>query len=340
MNDDPSKFYAPGIMDLSSYSLERGSPGSDWDSFVEVSPQGTIFALGASLQSARGTQSIWYCKKNEEIKAGIALLESEDGHSCLHDGLIVYTGILFAPHESNQSPAQINSENFRITSSIINKLTDMYRTVEFSLHPSFEDMRPFLWHNFSNSGPKFSYTLRYTSLLTLDSAFGKEEIDGNPVYLRCNKSRRQEIRKFLASDIEVVEGFSEPDFLSLYRKTFDSQNLQVSDRQLDSISCLVRNLAAADRLKMFTAYVGDGAPASVALIGLDSKRAYYLFGANDPEHKTSPAGTGVLWEAFARLSMAGIREVDLEGINSPARGYFKLSFGGSITPYYIVKIDQ
>jgi hypothetical protein len=41
-----------------------------------------------------------------------------------------------------------------------------------------------------------------------------------------------------------------------------------------------------------------------------------------------------LFQAFLKLGQDGFRQVDLEGINSPKRGYFKLSFGGTITPYF------
>ena len=72
----------------------------------------------------------------------------------------------------------------------------------------------------------------------------------------------------------------------------------------------------------------------MAIYLLDNKRAYYLFGANDPEMRSSHTGTAVLWSAFHILAARGYEEMDLEGINSPHRGWFKLSFGGDIRPYY------
>ena len=69
----------------------------------------------------------------------------------------------------------------------------------------------------------------------------------------------------------------------------------------------------------------------------DNKRAYYIFGANDPAKRDGHSGTNVLWDAFYDLSKLGINEVDVEGVNSPHRGWFKLSFGGNIIPYYEMK---
>jgi len=40
-------------------------------------------------------------------------------------------------------------------------------------------------------------------------------------------------------------------------------------------------------------------------------------------------------DAFGRLRRrANLREVDLVGVNSPERGAFKLSFGGTRLPYF------
>ena len=33
-----------------------------------------------------------------------------------------------------------------------------------------------------------------------------------------------------------------------------------------------------------------------------------------------------------------INSIDLEGVNSPNRGWFKLSLGGELNPYYKIKI--
>ena len=72
----------------------------------------------------------------------------------------------------------------------------------------------------------------------------------------------------------------------------------------------------------------------MACFALDHLRAYYLFGVNKPELRDYHTGTAVLWDAFYELNKDGINEVDLEGVNSPKRGWFKVSFGGELKPYY------
>ena len=72
----------------------------------------------------------------------------------------------------------------------------------------------------------------------------------------------------------------------------------------------------------------------MAVFLLGHNTAYYLFGANDPDMRNQHTGTAVIWDSFHILSEMNINTVDLEGINSPNRGWFKTSFGGRIIPYY------
>ena len=100
------------------------------------------------------------------------------------------------------------------------------------------------------------------------------------------------------------------------------------------MSVLVSSLLKRNLAKMFVSRTKDNIAGSYAVYALDSKRAYYLFGANDPALRDSSSGTAVLWDAFYPLAADGVAQVDLEGVNSPKRGWFKLSFGGELLPYY------
>ena len=84
-------------------------------------------------------------------------------------------------------------------------------------------------------------------------------------------------------------------------------------------------------------YTSNGDLGSMAFFAIDHIRAYYLFGANDPGIRDQHTGTAVIWDAFRFLNATGVKEVDLEVVNSPNRGWFKLSFGGELVPYYNLK---
>lgn len=325
-------------MNLSAYSLERTEPGPDWDRFVEDSPQGTVFAQSEFLKASGLKPSLWYCVKNRETMGAAVLVEAAEGHACVHSGLLVYSGILFRPPDPKQNAAQVFSEQFRITSSIIRGLADTYSRIEMAVHHSFTDLRPFLWHNYGSGGPQFDVSVRYTSLVDLLGA-ESSTLQDNPVYLACNKSRRQEIRYALKAEIATTEGYDRGLFETLYRKTFEAQGITVPETELGSILAATDGLDATGRLRMYVSQTPGEDVGSIAVFGQDSKRAYYLYGANNPNLRSGYTGTAVLWAAFQALATDGCTELDLEGINSPKRGYFKLSFGGTITPYHILRLS-
>ena len=104
-----------------------------------------------------------------------------------------------------------------------------------------------------------------------------------------------------------------------------------------NLSQLIDKLINSNKAKMYLSFSKDKNPASIAIIGFDKLRAYYLFGANNSDIKDETTGTAVLWHAFKELSAQGVGEIDLEGVNSPKRGWFKLSFGGRLVPYFRIK---
>jgi hypothetical protein len=339
--DNDKHFYRGRMMDLSDYRLERGTPDSSWDAFVDRSAQGTLFSQTPFLSVFGDAVAIWYCLKGNDIKAGIALLESKDGKTSYRSGLLVYGGVLFDSFDIKQGIAQIRSEQFRIVSFMAEALAERYSSIAFTTAPSFEDLRPFLWHNYGLDGPKFDVQPRYTSLLAIAPTSPDAPLDDSPLYRACNKSRRQEIRYARRSKVITRDRVDHDLFKDLYLATFAEQGQTVPADEQHAILTSLRRLDEAGKLRMFFAEDDQGNVGSVAAFGIDAKRAYYLFGANDRtiagRHHT---GTAVLWDSFQSLARVGVVEVDLEGVNSPERGYFKLSFGGSLTTYYAVSYQS
>ena len=50
----------------------------------------------------------------------------------------------------------------------------------------------------------------------------------------------------------------------------------------------MRKLDDAGRLRMFISETSSGEVGSIAVFGMDMKRAYYLYGANDPAQRNNP----------------------------------------------------
>jgi lipid II:glycine glycyltransferase (peptidoglycan interpeptide bridge formation enzyme) len=205
-----------------------------------------------------------------------------------------------------------------------------------TFHPSVVDIRPFLWVNYGSDLPQYVPDVRYTSYVDLTGFESAGSYENAEIFRRASPSRRQEIRYAANEQITTAEAFDPETFLEYYRLTMARQSITVASNDLDKMRRIMGNLQDRGMGRMFASYSRSGAPGSFAFFGIDSKRGYYLFGANHPDTRDQHCGTQVLWQAFQALCRDGVRTVDLEGVNSPYRGWFKLSFGGNLIPYYSV----
>ena len=334
VNVAAKKFYRDRFMDLSKYRLERCALGAEWDAAVERSPQGTIFATSAVLAYLEGARpGLWSVWKERQRVAGLCVVESEDGRATVADDLVIYAGLMFEPAPAEQSRAQTVAEQFRITSFCTARLVELYDDVFLNLAPAFVDIRPFLWHNYGTDGARFVPDVRFTSMIDLaPNPDGSVETD--PIYLSASKSRRQQIRYGRGDGVRTETSSAFDVIADLYAQTFARQGKSVERIFLDQLVGVTRSLVEHHCGQLYVTRTAKGDIGSAALFGWDRKRAYYLYGGNAPDLRDDHTGTMVLWDALLDLRTKGIAVVDLEGVNSPLRGHFKLSFGGSVTPYY------
>jgi len=337
--EDIKHFAHSGLMDLSSYRAEKAELNTEWDNYISNSDQSSIFSSSTYLNSLNLTEGHWNILKKDQKVAVLSLNQIDSRNLFLHD-LVIYNGILFGPRDPNMNDSQIHSEQYRIISFCVDFLTKNYESIILSTHPNFSDLRPFLWHNYSeNKLPQFNFDIRYTSHISLEKSYSANDLENNELYKKANKSRRQEIRYGLKENTIVSSEFSIDDFLSLYQSTFSRQDLDVQDT-LPTLHSLLQALENDNKLKIYVAKSGNEELLSIAIFGTFSNKAYYLFGANNPEFRDKSSGTLVIWKALQNLAEQGFQLVDMEGVNSPARGYFKMSFGGKLIPYYHVQLKK
>ena len=295
-----------------------------WDAWVELSPQGTVFCKSAFLQSLGGRFRLFTVVANSQVVALLPLLEGDDG-DVIRLPFVPYQGILFLPQASTPPHRRVVDE-FRISELLVGELTTRYQRIDLALSWQFADLRPFLWHNHGVAdAPHFVAQLRYTALLDLRS------LDA-PTYPESVRAcRRQELRK--AASLQVSEHTDLDAFTDLYTKTFSRQGINVATQRLQ----LVRSIAASAISHGYGSLSGCTTADGIGAMNLfvyDSKRAYYLFAANDPALRSTGASTRLMFDSILKAKRLGLDELDFVGVNSPARGDFKLSFNARLQPYF------
>ncbi len=319
---------------LKEYTLKETKLDEKWDKFVKDSPNGTIFASLIYLEASKVNYKLYYCYKKEELRAAVVLVISENKKDAIPDDFIIYNGIMYNKPTNKQNHAQQFSEQFKLQSFIAQKLTNIYDNIELSLHPSIVDIRAFLWVNYGEDKPQYKPDIRYTSYVNISDFKESQKLEDISIYNKASTSRRQQIRYAIKKKYKTKQINNTELLIEFYKKTMNRQNLEVESKKLKAMQELIESLLKNKIAKIYASYDEKDEIGSMALFGWDNKRAYYIFGANDPAKRDGHSGTSVLWDAFYDLSNMDIKEVDLEGINSPQRGWFKLSFGGVILPYY------
>ncbi len=257
---------------------------------------------------------------------------------CDLDDLIIYGGIIFKEDPVHKT-VKARNERFEITDPFIDDLDRRFKNIELALSPQVEDMRPFLWHNYHSpqKQDKYLLDLRYTSYLDITSLTRGDDEEETVLFKNLDTLRQRNIREARKEKAVVrIEPITDR-FIHFYEKMMVAQGLVVDAEKLKRMVTLVNALTQHGQAVSFATYNAAQEIIYTTIFCYDEKRAYYLFGAGSQENNERYKGTICFWDSFRFLARQfGVKEVDLEGVNSPQRGTFNLGFGGNLMPYYQV----
>ena len=321
---------------LDQYKIKKNFDKDKWDLLLDQSDQNNIFNKTFFLDSILDSYELYFMYKGEEIVAGFSILLDSDKKKIISNDYIVHSGIFFL-HQRKSSRASYLIEKYNITNSFVNYLTSNYSSIDLTLSPNIEDMRPFLWHNY-NSGDKFIIDLRYTTFLNLEN-FDIEQPFSKNNTKNLNTLRNRNLKEAQKKNISFNFSKNPEKLVNFHINNLSTQGKKLNDETKDrkEISNIIKNLEKKDSLLMQETYE-DNDLKYIVCFGLNKSTSYFLFGAPSDQNIGNYIGTASLWNLFKICKTKNIKNCDLEGINSPQRGWFKLSFGGEIKNYYNITI--
>lgn len=275
---------------------------------------------------------------NSSIKAGVFLPVTNDGNHVVLDDFIIYSGIFFKK-DAHRAIAKKRQDDFQLSEFIIDTVLKRYNSVNLSLTPQYEDMRPFLWFGYNNEKiNKFSLDLRYTSYVNI-SELKADDIFEDDLLLFKNLEpvRRYGVREARRKFASISFGKFGDQLIAFYVAMMKKQGVDVSSNHISNMARVIDGLCDSGLGIVAQVMNASGEILYMVMYAWDNKRAYYLYGAGNPIISESWQGSFIHWEVFKYLAkVMKIKEVDLEGVNSPQRGWFKLGFAGNLRPYYQV----
>jgi len=321
---------------INQYKIEKNIDKKKWDLLLDQSEQYNIFNKTFFLDSILDKYELYFIYKGKEIVGGFSVILDFEKKKIISNDYIVHTGIFFLPQRKSNKASYL-IEKYNITNSYVKFLTENYSSIDLTLSPNIEDMRPFLWHNYL-SGNKFTINLRYTTYLNLEN-FDIERPFSKNNTKNLNTLRNRNLKEAQKKDISFNFSNGFDKLISCHIDNLLDQGKKLEDEQKDrkEIGNIIKNLKKQDKLLLQETYENNKLK-YIICFGLDNSTSFFLFGAPSDKNTGNYIGTASLWNLFKICKKKNIKRCDLEGINSPQRGWFKLSFGGEIINYYNVLI--
>ena len=268
---------------MNKFKLESVNNLDDWDDFVSSSPQGTIFSYSYYLELSVDHYKLFWIKKGNQIKAGIVLILNEKGDQIILDDLVIHSGLMFV-EDNIQKKSKEKSEHFEITEFVINYLDKNYSRISVALSPKFEDMRPFLWHNYhlDDSYARYSLDLRYTSRLDISELFLQKTDEKNTLFCNMDSKRQTDVQRAIESGLKFSTSHNSDDLLELYKLTMINQGQSVSDEKIYRMKFLIEGLELRHSLYLCSVENKKGLLTYMTAFTVDNNFSYYLFGAGNP----------------------------------------------------------
>lgn len=307
---------------------------SDWNRIIEVSKDATPFMRDDYLRELGYTSDKYIVYRKDKPYMGICIpININTGESENVVPYAPYQGLLYTQNDDVYSDYHNNLEATEILLDYLFENGD-YRKIGFSNSIFVKDLRAVQWHHYHNTElGKYELSVHYTAVKSIN-----EESD---VYTGLSKGRkldykyskeRYNIDIEMSNDIDI--------FMDLYYKTFSRQDIYLDENDISRVKRLLNYILSTKIGELWFAIdknTGEAIDATVMLY--DKNNAYYLFGANDPEHRKKGGGTLLLLEQMKEMTLKGVNSIDFIGVNSPFRGDFKLGFGARIMPYFECSVN-
>lgn len=285
---------------------------ASWEELVARSPQGTLFCRSWWLRAACGPDfRILAYFDGGNIVAGIPLYFKRRWplRVCTMPPLTPSLGPVLEPLEGRRV-ARLSRENDLL--KIIASRVAEQRVFCQSFHYTLQNWLPFRWAGFRQTS-RVTYVLEDLS-------------DVEALWGQLRRNIRKEIKKATRQGIRVVPTTPETVFAQV-RKTFARQNLRLPFTE-EYYLRIAKAAQVNGAGQFFAAIDPEERVHSALLIVWDSKSAYSLAGAADPELRTSGATSLLTWELI-KLSAARTQVFDFEGSSIEKIERLFRAFGGT-----------
>jgi hypothetical protein len=309
---------------MSEFRLSRCSDDAAWSRFLAASPQACVYCEPATITALGCEADYWLLERNGVAAAAIPVITDNAAGS----GLPIhsyYVGPMLHRECWDSKPNRRTENLLAISEACMHELTQHYDHLQFCLHPDLTDIRGFDWFNYHTPEQgRVRIAPRYTA-----------ECDLAPDHLRhdARGARRREEKYAAGREHQQFAGDGDADELvSLWVASLVRQQVVIPDTERDITRRFAETLCRAGRARIYVTRdaSGDATSAGMLLFDYHGRAHLPVVGTGSTRY----GGTLLYFGIMEAAAASGCTLLDLNGANSPSRGYFKHSIGGTARLYF------
>lgn len=292
---------------------------SEWDQFVGISPQGSIFCRSWWLRSVCDEQfTIYVARQNSKIIGGM-VLPIQQSFFLKYSLMPRFTqtlGPLFEPLDHLKTKNRITTEV-----NILEALIKHFPNLQYFSHncsSNFTNWLPFYWAGF-NQTTKYSYILK--NLDHLDE-----------IYSGFSKGYRNAVRRATDDGIRAILSNDVNEFIRINALTYARKGLKLPYSKnfiKDLISSSFRNKSGS----VFFAVDSKGNTHAAIFLIHNQRHTINLMQGFDPAFSSSGANILLMWNAI-QFANKKSKEFDFEGSMIKGIEIVYRRFGAELKPYF------
>ena len=286
----------------------------EWDRFVDLSPQGSIFAKTFYLDAIGLPYKIGAVFKGESIQGGIVLAKNEI-RAYSNPLFAKYLGVLLRPIEGKYVN-RLTTEK-KIIENIVLEIR-WCKSFDYTFHPNFNNWLPFYWNGHAQ---ETRYTYKIHNLENMGQILDN-----------MDSIARNEIRKAQKNKVRIKDEVSPRDFYQINRLTYERQGGTIP-YSFAFFERFYNRLRGHSAIKLLGATDHGGRYYAVCGIVYDEECSYFIL--NGINHNMPKVGANALL-VMRTIEFASevSRGFDFEGsMIRPIESFYR-GFGGILTSYY------
>jgi hypothetical protein len=289
-----------------------------WDSFIDQSPQGNIYAQSWYLDIVAPDWKAYFFYKNKKLIAIFPFLESKK---------VLFSYIIQPIH--SQQLGVFTASECEDYKEMLGEVLSGWKHRQWLISYNFNLLNSKVLETFHD---QYNFSSNLTHHLCLAS-------DYQILYKNYSTNHKRNLKKALKAEIIVEQEFDIESLIDLFRKNKGQELGTVTEKEYQSIKNLFDCAIKLQCVNLLIARDKQGEMLAGCMYLLYKDSIVYLFGGISPKGKKLGASV-LVQDALIKTYAGSNRFLDFEGSNNPSLARFYKGFGAIEKQYQSLNYNK